>query len=308
MTCTPPPKSCVDPTTLNFVGELRKRFNFSAPTLARRIAVAQGLSAEAQRIQGGMNEGLHLVCANDLLRHFTVNETARWAGAPSSRQAGPAGLLWQGTGASPSLGPVTEAALRGELAAVRVAKAALAGDVPRLDFAKAVTQAAHVAVAQALGISASTAPFTGSLCDTAMFIASILVHDLKDRLGVPRPDHAATWGTDAVTDPLIPTPDFYAYPGGHAMQLWALHELLATLQATTGHGHLTAKMTEIVEALSEHRREFGVHTQTDNAHGKVLGEWLGQRLVDAAQDATQFPRWAAVWELACAEWPAASAI
>lgn len=264
------------------------------------VPFAGTLSAEAIRQQAANNEAIFSVAARELSQAIQVSGLSPWDG----HRAGPCELCWTAPfAAAPThhqLPAVDRPMVLAQLGDLADAVAEFAANNEEVVFANSVALMPNVVLGAALGISQSGRRFTLALMDTVMLLAGSLVHDLKDRFNLPRPNDV-TWGASAISAPLVPTPSFSSYPGGHALQLETLHRMLdhvAGANALFNRGLLN----QLTSDLIDHRRKAGLHTALDNQVGHAAGAWLAEHLQAAANQAGAFPRWAALVELARSEW------
>lgn len=142
--------------------------------------------------------------------------------------------------------------------------------------------------------------FTCYLADALSSFSHAIVADLKELVALPRPDDDA-WPVK-LANPLLPMPCNHGLPAGHATEL----TLLARVLDVVVHGAPSdqpSKLQTLADRMMENRVLVGVHTQHDNAAGRSLAIWLADQILQAAALPTAFPRWAALYTLARAEWP-----
>lgn len=159
----------------------------------------------------------------------------------------------------------------------------------------------EVPLAAQIGLSEQLAAgqgvFTCYLLDALLLSSAGLLMVLKDSLDLPRPDDAV-WDPRAL--PQMPTPMHRSFPGGHALQLALCARLLGEVMRLDA-----AEQTAIdafCNAISDARRDAGVHTDHDNLGGREIGNWMADCLLAAELHPAAHPRWSALMELARAEW------
>lgn len=300
MSSSPPPKGGnhhAQSLALSWLAEMGWT-PLAGPAFPRTVDAAHPIAgAEAMRLKSQRNDALYLIASRELSRYFDIQVATRW-GTADAQEFGPLKIIWTvdpGKAQTMELPTLSRTALHAQVAATRdgmrnVRVAALAE-----------AEAPHAFVAAAMSIRDESGPWTAEVLDTAMLLGGLLVQDMKSLMDIPRPDDPV-WGADRVVNPVLPAPRFRSYPGGHALQLALLAGLLRRIAGDSLNDGRSEQLTRMVDQMIDHRRLIGVHTQVDNDDGKALGAWIADRLVAAAGDQGRFPRWSALFELACAEW------
>lgn len=159
----------------------------------------------------------------------------------------------------------------------------------------------EIPLAEEIGLAEQLASgkgiFTCYLMDALLLSSAGMLMLLKDTLDLPRPSEPV-WTPAA--QPTMTVPMHRSFPGGHAMQLALISRLLVDVMKLNAAER--TRIDSFVIDVSDARRDAGVHTQHDNDGGRDIGLWMADCLLTAESDTAKHPRWAALMELARAEW------
>lgn len=118
--------------------------------------------------------------------------------------------------------------------------------------------------------------WTIELLQCALQFSMLITQRMKHALACPRPIEY-----DATLQPIVMTPPYGAFPGGHAVEAWMFARVFAKLSGQTrGKGN---EMLDALERLSlritENRVVAGLHFAVDGAAGFVLGDLLAEHFL-----------------------------
>ena len=128
-------------------------------------------------------------------------------------------------------------------------------------------------------LEASTTPKTFELITSSIQIASHVVQRMKYLLVCPRPAQYSD-----LIQPMIQTPEHFAFPSGHATQAFAIARILAELiEPGNPASHLSQVLQRQAEMIATNRVIAGVHFHVDSIGGRVLGNSLAEYLIHRAK-------------------------
>jgi len=179
--------------------------------------------------------------------------------------------------------------------------------MPELLLALAVAPLSTQVITDGAGTPASPMVRVNATCqvlDAAIQFQSCLVHLLKHRMAVPRPDDDRLPDGVRITETVIPTPAYFAYPAGHTTLGAMMTELLVSLlcQGAVAEQSVRPALANLTQLLGALRVNAGIHTDLDVAAGIELGRRLGDWLIRMADPAADCPAWAQTFASARAEW------
>lgn len=131
------------------------------------------------------------------------------------------------------------------------------------------------------------------LIDVVAEVVSAPLYELKRRFDVPRPVELIE-----NTSALLPNPGHASFPGGHATIAYALASVVG--QVTNATPEYAARLTALAKLLATNRERAGLHTSSDTAAGKMLGEMLGVWMLKEAVNSEG--AWEALVQAAKSEW------
>lgn len=136
--------------------------------------------------------------------------------------------------------------------------------------------------------------------DVTSSIAGLIVHQLKQRIRVPRPDDAVF---TRPVNPVIDVPAYASYPGGHSTLAHALRHVVAELVGATAAEKI--RLQQLADKVAEDRVLAGLHTRAmDTDDGRTLGDAIGTWMVGAGLPArfVDYPNWSTLLAKARLEW------
>lgn len=223
---------------------------------------------------------------------FTVSqELSRKTTASVYRGTGTVAL----EGAAPWSGtPLVGASLKAEADAAIARAKSSEGEAKSLEI---VSQASSIEVLFSLlvGANPDDHPSTVELIDIAAAAVAAPLYEIKRLLDVTRPSELA----NAPDAPRIPVPGHGSFPSGHATASYALAALLSAV--TNADENRKCRLSKAAERLADNRMVAGLHTASDTAAGKSLGEQLGAWLASPSLRSAS-PQWGELYAQASQEW------
>jgi hypothetical protein len=105
----------------------------------------------------------------------------------------------------------------------------------------------------------------------ALQFAMLVTQRLKHALACPRPIEY-----DPTLQPIILTPPYATFPGGHAVESVMVLKLLTSLAAQEANSDMVRQLERLTLRIAENRVVAGLHFPVDSAAGYVLGDLLAE--------------------------------